>query len=127
MLIVGCRYAVRYEPGHGIAIPTLLYRRMRQRYVDWMRATIGDTRSATTRRRILASAFVPMREAEGATWDDDSGDLDEAISGLGGTSPRPRAPHCARSCRPSPRASTIGVRRMDVEARLAELREELVG
>ena len=43
MLEVGVRYAARYEPGHGIAIQTFLYRRMRIRYTDWLRLTLGDT------------------------------------------------------------------------------------
>ena len=44
MLEVGVKYAARYEPGHGIGMSTFLYRRMRIRYVDWLRVTLGDSR-----------------------------------------------------------------------------------
>jgi hypothetical protein len=44
MLEVGVKYAAKYETGHGIGISTFLYRRMRVRYTDWLRATLGDPR-----------------------------------------------------------------------------------
>ena len=44
MLEVGVKYAARYEPGHAIGMSTFLSRRMRIRYVDWLRATLGDSR-----------------------------------------------------------------------------------
>jgi hypothetical protein len=47
---VGVKYAARYETGHGIAIQTFLYRRMRQRYVDWLRLTLGDSRHGASGR-----------------------------------------------------------------------------
>jgi hypothetical protein len=61
MLEVGVRYAARYEPGHGIAIGTFLYRRMRIRYIDWLRLTLGDTRGKTPSRRHPAGGFVSCR------------------------------------------------------------------
>jgi hypothetical protein len=45
MLEVGVKYAASYETGHGIGISTFLYRRMRIRYVDWCRFTLGDSRN----------------------------------------------------------------------------------
>jgi hypothetical protein len=63
MLEVGVRYAVRYEPGHGISIGTFLYRRMRQRYVDWMRQTMVDKRFGRGRsRRRPPGGFVSIDE-----------------------------------------------------------------
>jgi hypothetical protein len=61
MLEVGVRYAARYEPGHGIGISTFLYRRMRSRYVDWCRATLGDTRNVSN-RRIPPGRLFPFNE-----------------------------------------------------------------
>jgi hypothetical protein len=50
MLEVGVKYAARYETGHGIGISTFLYRRMRIRYVDWIRTTLGDNRNLVSTR-----------------------------------------------------------------------------
>lgn len=66
MLEVGCRYAPRFEPGHGIGISTFLYRRMRIRYTDWLRLTMGDTRYATSGRRPSEPTF-PFHEVDAAS------------------------------------------------------------
>ena len=52
MLLVGVKYCTRYEPGHGLAIQTFLYRRMRIRYTDWLRSTLGDSRHGGSSRRV---------------------------------------------------------------------------
>ena len=52
MLVVGCRYATRFKPGHGIAIQTYLFRTMRRRYPDYLRSALGDTRSRGRGRRV---------------------------------------------------------------------------
>jgi hypothetical protein len=70
MLEVGCRYAPRYERGHGIAIQTYLYRTMRRRYTDCLRMTLGDTRHTTAKHRHPAGGFVSLDESDGPTWDD---------------------------------------------------------
>ena len=44
MLEVAVRYAPRFELGHGIGMSTFLYRRMRIRFIDWLRVTLGDSR-----------------------------------------------------------------------------------
>ena len=56
MLLVGVRYASRYEPGHGLAIQTFLYRRMRIRYTDWLRYTMGDSRWGHRSRKLPPGA-----------------------------------------------------------------------
>jgi hypothetical protein len=62
MLEVGVKYAARYEPGHGIGISTFLYRRMRIRYVDWMRITLGDSRARCGSRRFPSGVCFPFDE-----------------------------------------------------------------
>jgi hypothetical protein len=52
MLEVGVKHAASYEPGHGLSLVTFLYRRMRIRYVDWCRSTLGDS-------RVAIHAYVP--------------------------------------------------------------------
>ena len=81
MLLVGVRYASRYEPGHGLAIQTFLYRRMRIRYTDWLRATMGDTRWGKRSARIPPFGRTwPLHEEEGALWDGGYDEVDERLS-----------------------------------------------
>jgi hypothetical protein len=81
MLLVGVRYAARYEPGHGIAIQTFLYRRMRIRYTDWLRTTMGDSRWGHRSRRIPPGGRTwPLHEEEGGMWDAGFDEVDERLS-----------------------------------------------
>ena len=81
---VGARYAIRYDPSYGLAISTYLYRVMRRRYPDFLRTTLGDSRSRGRGRRVPVNARLPLRELDGATWeDDDDHGLQEAIESLG--------------------------------------------
>lgn len=66
ILEVGCRYAPRFEPGHGVGISTFVYRRMRIRYVDWLRQTMGDTRNRVSRKH-PAEPHVPPHEVDAAS------------------------------------------------------------
>ena len=52
MLLVGVSYCTRYETGHGIGFSTFLYRRMRIRYTDWLRTTVGDSRHGYSSGRL---------------------------------------------------------------------------
>lgn len=79
MLEVGVRYAARYETGHGIAIQTFLYRRMRIRYTDWLRLTFGDTRAGRP-SRVPPRNLFPLDELDGRAWDGGYGEVDERLS-----------------------------------------------
>ena len=70
MLEIGCRYIPRFETGHHIALSTFLYRRMRIRYTDWIRTTLGDSRHPGSYRH-PAGGHVSLNESDGPTWDDD--------------------------------------------------------
>jgi hypothetical protein len=80
MLMVGVKYAARFEPGHGIGMSTFLYRRMRMRYVDWIRTTLGDSRNRST--RFPPGGFVPLHERDGPCWEDGYDEVDERLSAV---------------------------------------------
>jgi hypothetical protein len=86
LLEVGCRCALRYEPGHGIAIQTYLYRIMRRRYVDWLRLTLGDNRYGKTgvqrrSKRIPPGKLFALDELrDGPCWEDGYEEVEERLS-----------------------------------------------
>lgn len=129
---VGARYALRFDPSYGQAMSTYLYRVMRRRYPDFLRTTLGDNRSRGRGRRVPAGARFPLRELEGAVWDDNSGGLDEALATLGEnlseesrTTIREVAVPLAAGWKMPELAVALDVRQMDIEQRLERLREEL--
>ena len=81
LLEVGVRYAVRYERGHGISIVTFLYRRMRIRYTDWVRFTMGDSRHGGRNRRVPPGGRTwPLDEGDGGEWDGGFAEVEERLS-----------------------------------------------
>jgi hypothetical protein len=81
MLEIGCRYSLRFEPGHGIAIQTYLYRIMRRRYPDWLRRTLGDSRYPGRTRRIPPGGQLwPLDESDAPYVDPGFADVEERLS-----------------------------------------------
>jgi hypothetical protein len=80
MLEIGVRYAARYEPGHGIGMSTFLYRRMRIRYIDWIRITLGNSRLEGRSTRFPPGGFVPLNELDGPCWEAGYDEVDERLS-----------------------------------------------
>lgn len=127
-----CPLRAWFDPSYGQAMSTYLYRVMRRRYPDFLRTTLGDNRSRGRGRRVPAGARFPLRELEGAVWDDNSGGLDEALATLGEnlseesrTTIREVAVPLAAGWKMPELAVALEVRQMDIEQRLERLREEL--
>ncbi len=81
LLEVGVRYAVRYEQGHGISIVTFLYRRMRIRYTDWVRVTMGDSRHGGRNRRVPPGGRTwPLDDEIDGQWDGGFAEVEERLS-----------------------------------------------
>ena len=80
----------------------------------------------------LLRSWRRLVERDGAVWDDNSGGLDDAVAALGEklseesrTAIREVAVPIAAGCTVTELAVALAVRRVDVEARLADLHEEL--
>ena len=54
---------------------------MRQRYVDWLRLTLGDTRYGRRSGRIPPGSLLPLDECDGGLWDGGFAEVDQRLSG----------------------------------------------